>query len=105
MTQLTTNAASILNPEEVNALIIQSLTQESVAMQASTLVRTGSHDCRIPLVTGDPDTSWVPEAAEIPLDEVDFGEQTVTPKKCAGLTVVSNELIADSSPEATNIIG
>jgi len=105
MTQLTTNAASILKPEEVHALIIQPLTMESVAMQASTVVRTGSHDYRIPLVTGDPDTSWTPEAAEIPLDEVDFGELTVTPKKAAGLTVVSNELVADSSPEATDIIG
>lgn len=35
----------------------------------------------------------------------DFGELTVTPRKCAGLTVVSNELAADSSPEATAVIG
>jgi HK97 family phage major capsid protein len=102
---LTTNAASILKPEQVHELIVQPLTQESVAFQASTVARTTSHDYRIPTVTGDPDTNWVAEAAEIPLDDVDFGEVVVTPKKCAGLTVVSNELIQDSSPEATNIIG
>ncbi|KUI13386.1 hypothetical protein AU192_24710, partial [Mycobacterium lehmannii] len=89
----------------MHALIIQPLTLESVAMQASTVVRTASHSYRIPLLTGDPDVSWTPESAEIPVDEADFDELEVTPKKCAGLTVVSNELIADSSPEATNVIG
>ncbi|WP_133148035.1 phage major capsid protein, partial [Mycobacterium lehmannii] len=105
MTQLTSNAASILRDADVHALIIQPLTLESVAMQASTVVRTASHSYRIPLLTGDPDVSWTPESAEIPVDEADFDELEVTPKKCAGLTVVSNELIADSSPEATNVIG
>lgn len=105
MAQNTTNAASILRPEEVHDLILQPLTQESVALQASTVVQTDSHDYRIPVLTGDPDTSWVAEGAEIPADDADLGEVIVTPKKVAGLTVVSNELAADSSPEATKVIG
>lgn len=105
MTNTTTNSAGILRPEEVHDLIVLPLTQESVAFQASTVVQTNSHDYRIPTLTGDPDTTWVNEGAEIPVDDADLGEVVVTPRKAAGLTVVSNELAADSSPEATKVIG
>ncbi|WP_235848221.1 hypothetical protein [Mycolicibacterium holsaticum] len=62
MTQLTTNAASLLRPEQVHAVIIEPLTRESVAFQASTVVHTDSHEYRFPRIVGDPDTAWVPRA-------------------------------------------
>ncbi|MBO0680336.1 phage major capsid protein [Mycolicibacterium sp. S2-37] len=105
MSQSTINAASILRPEEVHELVIQPLTTESVAFQASTVVQTNSHDYRIPILTGDPDVGWTAEGAEITADDADLGEVVVTPRKVAGITVVSNELAADSSPEATRVIG
>ena len=105
MSNLTTNTASLLKPEQVGPLIVEPLTQESVAFQASTLVRTDSHDYRFPRIVGDPDTGWVAEGAELPVDDLDVDEVLVTPKKVAGLTVISNELAADSSPEATQVIG
>ncbi|WP_425003870.1 phage major capsid protein [Mycolicibacterium sp. S3B2] len=105
MSQSTVNAASILRPEEVNELVIQPLTQESVAFLASTVVQTDSHDYRIPTLTSDPDVAWTAEGAEITADDAELDEVVVTPKKVAGLTVVSNELAADSTPEATSVIG
>jgi HK97 family phage major capsid protein len=105
MAQNTVNGAGILRPEEVHELIVQPLTQESVAFQASTVVQTTSHDYRIPTLTDDPDTSWVAEGAEIPIDDADLDEVVVTPRKTGGITVVSNELAADSSPEAIKVIG
>ncbi|WP_235848220.1 phage major capsid protein [Mycolicibacterium holsaticum] len=45
------------------------------------------------------------QGAEIPVDDAEVDEVLVTPKKVAGLTVLSNELIADSSPEASAVIG
>jgi HK97 family phage major capsid protein len=104
MTNTTVNSAGILRPEEVHDLIVQPLTQESIAFQASTVVQTNSHEYRIPILTGYPDTSWVAEGAEIPVDDADLGEVVVTPRKAAGLTVVSSELAADSTPEATKVI-
>jgi HK97 family phage major capsid protein len=105
MTQLTTNASSLLRPEQVNALVVEPLTKESTAFQVSTIARTTSNQYRFPVITGDPDTAWVPEGSEIPVDDADVAELLITPKKVAGLTVISNELAADSSPEATAVIG
>jgi len=105
MSQSTVNAASILRPEEVHALVIQPLTTESVAFAASTVVQTDSNSYRVPILTGDPDVAWVAEGAEINVDDADLGEVVITPKKVAGITVVSSELAADSSPEATKVIG
>jgi HK97 family phage major capsid protein len=104
MSQLTTNAASILRPESVNALIIEPLTQESVAFASSTVVNISTKDYRIPTLTGDPDTDWTPEGEEITPDEAAFDEINVTPSKVAGLTVISRELAADSTPEAEKVI-
>ncbi|SBS78212.1 Phage major capsid protein, HK97 family [uncultured Mycobacterium sp.] len=101
----TTTAASILRPEQVGPLIVQPLTAASVAMQASTVAQTDSTEFRIPIITGDPDASWVPEGTEIPVDDADFDEEVVVPKKVAALSVLSNELIEDSSPEASAVIG
>ena len=101
----TSTAASLLRPEQVNELIVQPLTLASVAMQASTVAQTESTEYRIPVLTGDPDASWVPEAAEIPVDDATFDEVVVAPKKVAALSVLSNELIDDSSPEASAVIG
>lgn len=101
----TTTAASILRPEQVGPLIVQPLTAASVAMQASTVAQTDSTEFRIPTITGDPDASWVPEGSEIPADDAEFDEELVVPKKVAALSVLSNELIEDSSPEASAVIG
>jgi HK97 family phage major capsid protein len=105
MTQLTTNASSLLRPEQVSALIVEPLSKESTAFQVSTIARTTSTQYRFPVITGDPDSSWVPEGSEIPADDADVDELLVTPKKVAGLSVISNELAQDSSPEATAVIG
>jgi HK97 family phage major capsid protein len=104
MTNLTTNSASILKPEQVGPLIVEPITKESTAFQVSTVVHTSSHEYRIPRLTGDPATGWVAEGAEIGIDDADLDELTVVPKKCAGITVISNELAADSSPEASAVI-
>lgn len=105
MAHLTSNTSAILRPEEVHDLVVQPLTQESVAFQVSTVAQIGSTEYRLPVVTGDPDTSWVAEGAEIPVDDAEFGEVVVTPRNVAGLTVVSNQLAEDSDPAATAVIG
>ena len=42
---------------------------------------------------------------EINISDADLDEVVVVPKKLAGLTVVSNELVADSDPSALEIVG
>jgi hypothetical protein len=62
MSQDTSNASSLLRPESVNSLIIEPLSQESVAFASSTVVNISTTDYRIPVLTGDPDTDWTPRA-------------------------------------------
>jgi HK97 family phage major capsid protein len=95
----------ILSPEQVQSLVIQPLIDQSVAAQVSTVVSTSSHDLRVPIVTADPAAAWTAEGAEIAVTDPTLTEVTVTPKKLAGLVVVSNELANDSSPAALQVVG
>ena len=105
MASTTSGGASILTPEPVGALVIRPLTSElSVAAQVSTVVETSSHDFRVPVVSADPTAAWTAEGAEITASDPTITEVVVTPKKLAGLTVISNELAADSSPAALQVV-
>jgi HK97 family phage major capsid protein len=105
MTLLDSTAGGILRPEEVGPLIVQPVSQASRAFAVSTVVQTSSKDYRLPIVAADPSASFVAEGAEIPVTDADIDELIVTPRKVAGLTVVSRELATDSSPEATDVVG
>lgn len=105
MTLNSSSGAAILRPEDVQALVIQPLITSSVAMQVSTVVQTGSHSTRFPIVVSDPDSAWVAEGAEIPVSDPDVDELDVIPSGLKGLVVVSNELVADSDPAALDVVG
>jgi HK97 family phage major capsid protein len=95
----------IVRPEEVGELVVRPVQRESVAFQISTVANTDSHDYRIPIVDTDPVSAWVAEGAEITPSDPGLEELIVTPAKVAGLTIISNELAADSDPEAGNMVG
>jgi HK97 family phage major capsid protein len=52
----------------------------------------------------DPSASFVAERAEIRVTDADIDELIITPRKVAGLTVVSRELAEDSSEDATEVV-
>lgn len=101
----TTTDAAILRPEDVGPLVVQPVAAESVALQVATVVTTGSTSYRIPIVTADSTAGWYAEGATITASDTSTDEVSVLPKKVAGLTVISRELAADSSPEAAKMIG
>lgn len=105
MSNNTTNAASILRPEDVQTLVVEPVTRESVAFQVSTPVPTLSKEVRFPILTDDPTAAWVDEGDELNVDDADFDDLVVTPKKIAAITAVTSELATDSSPEAQAVIG
>lgn len=106
MALYTSTGPGILSPEEVNELVVRPVSRMSVAYQVSQLIVIGSHEYRFPILREDPAASWVAEGAEIPVDDPDITELTVTPKKVAGLTVVSREMANDSiNPGAQDIVG
>lgn len=105
MALLRSAAGGILRPEEVGALVTKPVERESVAMQISTVVETQSSSFRIPIITADSTADWTPEGDEITATNPGVDELDVVPKKLAALTIISNELANDSSPEAQQVVG
>jgi HK97 family phage major capsid protein len=106
MTLLTSaGGSSILTPEQVQALVVEPLTRASVAMQISTVISTDTHTTRFPVVISDASSGWTPEGHEIDVSDPSINEIECTPKKLAALVVVSNELLADSNPNAATVVG
>ncbi|MCC9186738.1 phage major capsid protein [Mycolicibacterium mageritense] len=105
MPLLSSNGAAILAPADIQALVIKPLLASAVGTRVSTIVQTGSHATRFPVVVTDPTTGWTAEGAEIAVSDPDLDELVVTPSKLAGLTVVSNELMNDSDPSALDVVG
>jgi len=100
----TANLAGIL-PEQIEQLVVLPVNKASVAIQAATLVPTDAKVTHIPRVTADPSASWVAEGDEIGATDPTIDDIEVSPAKLAGLTVITNELAADASPEAQAIVG
>lgn len=104
---LYTSASGIggLLPEQIHQLIVQPVQRDSIAFRVTTVISTDTNTSKFPIVTADPAAAWTPEGQEITPDDQEFDELEVTPRKVAGLTIVSNELAADSNPAALNIVG
>lgn len=101
----TTDDVTGITPDAVSTLITLPVAAQSVAMRVSTVIETGATDTHIPLVTGDPSAAWVAEGEEIGASDPTVDDIVVTPTKIAGLTIITNELAADSSPAAAGIVG
>jgi HK97 family phage major capsid protein len=92
-------------PPDFGDLIVRPVTRDSLAYQLSTVVQTGSTEFHIPVLGEDAAAAFVAEGAEITPDDIVLSEATVKPAKVAGLSIVSREMAADSSPAAQDIIG
>jgi HK97 family phage major capsid protein len=58
------SGGSILAPADVQGVVIEPLTRESVAMTVSTVITTERHETRFPIVVSDPTSSWTKEGDE-----------------------------------------
>jgi HK97 family phage major capsid protein len=94
-----------LLPEQYGDLIVQPVQAASIATKVATVVTTGAHDFHLPIVTADAGAAWVAEGDEIAPSDAAFAELVVTPRKLAGLTIVSRELAEDSTPAAAQVVG
>jgi HK97 family phage major capsid protein len=105
MSMTRTTFGPVLNPETIGDLVIAPLVAESIAGQVLTEVFTESPQHRIPIVGTDPSASWVAEGQEITVSDAEVDELIVSPKKLAGISIISSELANDSNPAAANVIG
>lgn len=105
MTNTRATSAPILTPDQVAQLVVLPTLASTAAGAACTTVTIGASTWRIPRVKADPSAAWVREGEDIPVSDMQFDEVTVTTAKLAGINIVTSELAADSSPEATAAIG
>lgn len=103
-TTLTANAENIL-PPEYGALVIRPVQSGSIAFRGATVIDTTSHEYRVPIVAADPQAAWVAEGEEIAQSIPEMAGLIVVPRKVAGLSVVSREMVDDSNPAAAQIVG
>ncbi|EEH66178.1 putative phage capsid family [Actinomyces urogenitalis DSM 15434] len=94
-------------PQSIEELVVQPVTRESVALIAagSTRLRQDCDGFRVPVVTKDPVAAWVKEGEEIPLSGSKVAEVADRFHKVAGLSVLSRELVLDSSPDIAKQVG
>lgn len=104
MAFLTDAAAGILDTEEIAQLIVEPISQQSVAMQVATPHPTDRPSVRFPKVVEDVVCQWIDEGQDLPLTDPTVDEVSVIPRKIAALVKVSTELAEDSSPQATEIV-
>jgi HK97 family phage major capsid protein len=92
-------------PSDFGALLVATATQMSVVMQTTTVVNTASSEFRMPTISGEVAAGWYSENSEITLADATAGEEVVRPRKIAGLSKLSVELVNDSSPQAAGVVG
>ena len=103
MALYSTGGASILSAEQVAALVVQPLLDQSVAAQISTVVSTSSHNLRIPVVATDPAAAWTAESLEIAVSDPVLTEVNVALEAGRFGRGQQPELAADSSPAALQV--
>lgn len=72
------------------------------AMGVTTLL-TRQHSLTVPSITAGAAVAWVAEGGTISPTDLTATTLTATPRKVAGLTVLSNEVIADSIPALLDV--
>ncbi|BBX70098.1 phage major capsid protein [Mycolicibacterium psychrotolerans] len=105
MSLFTTSASGLLRPEEVGPLVIEPLKKESVAMAVSRVITTGATSFRLPRVIADPASGWYSEGSDIDPTDATVDELDVVPRALKTLSKLSNELVADSNPTASEVVG
>lgn len=96
---------NILRAEETGSLLIEPLSEGSVAMRVSNVIATNEERYRVPKIVTDPTAGWVDENEDIPESEVAGDNVTTRPAKVAGLVFLPNELVEDSDPNAAALAG
>ena len=100
-----TGAGGVVVPTEYSAAFFDRLAAESVMLRAGAqIIRTNRDVLKVPRIDSDPSAAFVAEGGTISPGDPGYTEISATPVKIATLTVMSNELIADSNPSVVKML-
>ena len=93
---IATNRTNITLPAEVSAEIIAKTTESSAIMRLARQVALPGRGLSFPVITSDPEASWVAETAEKPVSNPGLTTKTMTPYKLAVIVPFSDEFRRDA---------
>ena len=96
-------AAALVNQEVLTNEFIELLRPKTLLGRIEGFRRV-PFNVKIPLQTGASTVAWVGEGQEKPATNPQFGTVTLGKHKVAGIVVMTDELIADSSPSASLLV-
>lgn len=97
MSGINTNRSNITLPAEVSAEILQKAQEASAVMQLARKIALPGRGLSIPVITSDPEASWVAETNEKPVSNPGLSTKTMTPYKLAVIVPFSDEFRRDAS--------
>ncbi|WP_347464231.1 phage major capsid protein [Acinetobacter thermotolerans] len=95
-------ASALVNQEVLTNEFIELLRPKTILGRLSGF-RTVPFNVKIPLQTGTSTVGWVGEGKNKPVTNPQFGTVTLGKHKVAGIVIMTDELVADSSPSALNL--
>ena len=100
-----TNRTNIQLPAEVSSEILQKTQEQSAVMQMARQIVLPGRGVEIPVITADPEASWVNETASKPVSNPGLDKKVMTAYKLAVIVPFSNEFRRDAAGLYDALIG
>ena len=94
MAEITRNSVSL--PADVSTEILQKTQEQSAVMQLSRSVPLPGRGLSVPVITGDPEASWVAETSKKPVSNASLTSKLLQPYKLAVIETFSMEFVRDA---------
>ena len=95
MSGISTNRTNIALPTEVSEQIIQNVQEASAVMQLATLIPLPGRGVTIPVITSDPEASWVNETDKKPVSNPGLSTKVMRGYKLSVIEPFSNQFRRD----------
>lgn len=96
MSGISTNRSNITLPADVSAEILAKTTESSAVMRLARQIALPGRGLSIPVITSDPEASWVAETNSKPVSNPSLSTKTMTPYKIAVIVPFSDEFARDA---------
>lgn len=95
-----------ITPEAWAGYVLEHLSAQSVVLASgATRITTAQKILHVPRILADGSADWYSELEEIGPGDPTGDELELIPKKCGALTILSNEVVNDSSPSVIDAVG
>ena len=95
MSGINTNRTNLELPGDVSSEIIQKTQEESAVMRLARKVNLPGRGVTIPMITGDPEASWVDETDQKPVSNPSLDKKVMKAYKLAVIVPFSDEFARD----------